>query len=131
MLSRCTFLTLSSTVALAIGLFALACPELLLTSKGVALPNDAAAVWVRELGIVIVALGLVMFLVRRHADSPTLRAVLVGNAVVQLGLFPLELEAFHAGIITRLSGVVPNSVLHVVLAAGFSFFAFTAPRPAR
>jgi len=131
MLSRSTFLTLSSAVALAIGLFALLCPARLLESKGVAVPNDAAAVWVREVGVLIFALGVIMFLVRRHPDSATLRAVLFGNAVVQLGLLPIELEAFHAGVITELSGIVPNSVLHVLLAGGFLGFALTASRPAR
>jgi hypothetical protein len=121
-LRRSTFLTLSSAVALAVGTFAMAAPQALLESKGVALPNEGATIWVRELGVTIFALGLMMFLVRNHADSPTLAAIFVVNAVVQLGLLPIEVVAYHRGVITRLSGIVPNSVLHIVLASGFVTF---------
>jgi hypothetical protein len=122
MLRRSTFLTLSSAVALAVGTFALAAPRALLASKGVALPNEGAAIWVRELGVAIFALGLLMFLVRNHADSPTLAAIFFVNAAVQLGLLPIEIGAYHRQVITRFSGIVPNSALHVVLASGFLIF---------
>ncbi len=121
--SRTMFLTLSAVVALGIGAFALAFPHALLESKGVLLPNAAALLWVRELGVAIFALGVTMLLVRKHDDSPTLRAFLLGNALIQIGLLPLELFAYQERVITLLSGVVPNSVLHVVLASGFLVFA--------
>lgn len=130
-LSRSQFLTFSSAIALAVGFMALAFPHALLAGKGVASPNDAAAVWVREVGVTILALGLMMFLVRKHSDSPTLRAFLFGNALIQLGLLPIEIHAYRQQVITQLSGIVPNSVLHVVLASGFSIFAArmrSAPR---
>jgi hypothetical protein len=116
---RAWFLTLSAPIALAIGSFAIVLPRALLAGKGVALPNEAAVVWVREVGVNVLAVGLVLFLVRRHADSPTLRALLIGNAALQLGLLPIEIAAFYDGVITRASGIVPNSVLHLVLATGF------------
>jgi hypothetical protein len=116
---RPLFLTFSSAVALAVGSFALALPQVLLESKGVALPNEAAVVWVRELGVAIFALGVMLFLVRRHAESPTLRAFLYGNALLQLGLLPIEIAAHQERVLTRVSGIVPNSLLHVVLALGF------------
>ena len=122
-LRRSTFLVFASAIALAVGSFALAFPRTLLEGKGVALPNQAAGLWVREVGVAIFALGVILFLVRKHPDSPTLRALLLGNALVQLGLLPIELAAFHYGVITRLSGIVPNTVLHVVLASGFLTFA--------
>ena len=44
----------------------------------------------------------------------TLRAILIGNLVVQVGLFPIELIAYANGTITKVSGIVPNTTLHVV-----------------
>src|SRR5690242_5737555 len=102
-LGRSLFLAFGSTVALAVGSFALAFPHALLASKGVAPPNAAAAVWVREVGVIIFALGVMMFLVRKHPESPTLRAFFVGNALVQLGLLPIEVEAYRRQLITHLS----------------------------
>lgn len=33
-----------------------------------------------------------------------------------------QLAAYHAGVVTSLAGIIPNSVLHLVLAAGFGWF---------
>ena len=62
-------------------------------------------------------------LLRGQPDSQALRAFLTGNTVLQLGLLAIELVAFAEGVITTLSGVAPNSVLHVALGAGFAYFA--------
>lgn len=121
-MTRTAFLTVASCIALAVGAFAVLAPAALLASKGVA-PSHAAEIWIRELGVALLALAVVAFLVRRLDDSPGLRAFLIGNAVLQLGLFPIELLAYRDGVITRLAGIVPNSVLHVALAAGFAYFA--------
>jgi hypothetical protein len=121
-MKRKTFLSLVSVIAAAVGTLALAAPAALLDSKGV-LPAAATKVWVREVGVLIVALGIMAFLVRGAADSPTLRAFLIGNALVQLGLFPIEILAASAGVLTRVSGIVPNSILHLILAVGFLHFA--------
>ena len=127
-MSRKTFLTIVSIIAVAIGSFALFAPAALLDSKGV-VPSEAANVWCRELGIALVSIGVAAFQMRGHADSPTLRAFLVGNAVLQVGLFPIEILGFANGVITKVSCIVPNSVLHACLAAGFVYFAVRMKNP--
>jgi uncharacterized membrane protein YpjA len=130
-MNRKFFLTFAGVIALMVGTTALSMPWVLLESKGVT-ANPAAEVWMRELGISILALAVVMLWVRGHADSSTLRAFLFGNAVLQLGLLPIELAAHADGVLTKISGVVPNSVLHVVLAFGFIWYAWRMQtRPAR
>jgi hypothetical protein len=119
---RKTFLTVAAAIAVIVGAVALFAPTVLLDSKGVA-PSAAANVWMREVGIAILAIGVASFLVRGHDDSPTLRAFLVGNAVLQVGIFPIELAAYSAGTITKAAGIVPNEILHALLAAGFVFYA--------
>lgn len=86
-------------------------------------PNAAASMWLREVGVVLVAAGVTAFLVRGHGDSPMLQAILIGNLVVQVGLFPIELIAYAT--ITRVSGIVSNTALHVVLASGFAYYLAT------
>lgn len=120
-MKRKTFLTLVSLIELAIGAAALLSPETALEIKGVA-ASDAANVWVREVGVLLVAMGAITFLVRGHEASPTLKAFFVGNIIVQLGLFPIEPVAYAHGTITRLSGIVPNTILHLLLAGGFAFY---------
>jgi hypothetical protein len=126
---RSWFLTLSSFVALGVGVFAVVLPSALLETKGVALPNDAATLWVREVGVTILGQGGLLFLVRKHETSPTLRAVLLANALIQLGLLPLEIWAYHERVLMQVSGIVPNSVLHLLLAIGFLFSARRMPEP--
>jgi hypothetical protein len=125
-LNRTIFLTLASGIAVVVGVFALAAPSVLLASKGIT--SAAAGVWVREVGVLLVAVGISVFMVRHHADSPTLRALLIGNLVVQLGLLPLEVLAYREGIITVLAGIVPNTLIHGLLAGGFGYYAWAMRR---
>jgi len=129
-MTRQTFLTLGAAVALAVAAFALILPEALLDGKGVR-PNPALVVWVREVGVLILAAGITVALVRKAPDSGALRGVLIGNAVLHLGLLPIELLAYAQGVLTKLGGVVPNSALHVALAFGFAVYArrMRLPRP--
>jgi hypothetical protein len=117
------FLSVVGSIALLVGAVALVFPLQLLASKGAA-ATPATVVWVREVGVNILALGLVAVLVRGHPPSPTLRAFLVGNAVVQWGLFPIELGAWTQGVLTELPGIVPNTVLHAVLGTAFAVLAW-------
>jgi len=121
-MSRKSFLTLVSIIAMSVGTVALLLPAALLDSKGVG-PNPAANVWAREVGAALISIAVVAFIVRDHPDSPTMKAFLLGNAVLQLGLLPIEIIALANGTLTKLSGIVPNSVLHVVLAAAFAYYA--------
>lgn len=126
-MNRTLFLTLSSLVALAVGTVATVFPEQLLGSKGVE-PTAAVVCWLRQVGVAILGIGMVAMLVRRHAPSPTMRAFLFGNAAHQLMLAPIEVLAYRDGTITKLSGIVPNTVLHLLLATGFLVFASREPR---
>ncbi|WP_158624997.1 hypothetical protein [Corallococcus terminator] len=121
-MTRTTWFTVTGCIALGVGLFATLLPDLLLEAKGVA-AGPATRIWVREVGVLLLCLAVMAFLVRNHPDSPTMRALLVGNGLVHVGLFPIEIVAWHEGVISRLSGIVPNSAVHVVLAAGFFWFA--------
>ncbi len=126
-MERKWFLTVVAVIAAAVGLFALLAPAALLASKGVA-ASAAGELWAREMGVAILSTGVAAFLMRGHADSASLRAFLIANAVLQLGLFPIEIAAFAAGVVTKASGIVPNEVLHLVLAGGFVHFALRIKR---
>lgn len=118
MVSRYWFLTFASLVAVGVGSAALVAPEALLATKGIA-GNAAAQVWMREVGALLLAVGLIAWCVRSHGDSATLRVLLLGNALLQLAMLPIEVVAHVQGVIPALMGIVPNTLLHVVLAAGF------------
>ncbi len=116
-----TFLSIAAAIALAVGTVAVLFPAALLASKGT-LPSAAADLWMREVGVLLVCIGVVAALVRAHGDTPTMRVLMLGNLLVQLGLLVTEVLGYASGVITLLSGLVPNAVLHVVLAAGFAYY---------
>ncbi len=124
-MKRSTFLLGAALVALAVGGFALLAPTTLLATKGV--NSGPTNVWVQQVGVFLIATSITVFLVRHHGDSPTLKAILIGNLIVQIGLFVIEVLAFIAGTIAFLSGIVGNSVVHVLLATGFAYYALTMP----
>ena len=124
-MTQARFLGLAALIALAVGLFALVLPETLLASKGV--PDVAGTrIWVRETGVALIAIGVMAMMIRHQPDSPTMRAFMAGNLLLQIGLFLCEAIGFAQGVITQASGVIPNLCLHLLLALGFLFF-FSKP----
>jgi hypothetical protein len=119
-MTRTTLFTITGMTALSIGTLALVAPGVLLETIKVAAPSASASVMARTTGVLLIAVGLLDLLVRRHAESPTLRAVVIVNLVVQLALLPIDPLAFAAGTFATLGSFVPNTVLHVLLAAAFA-----------
>jgi len=120
-MSRQIFLTIASIIAFSVGLFAILFPITLLESKGVE-PLAGTLVWTRETGLLLLTIGVIAFSVRKHETSETLKTFLFGNIIIQIGLFVIELLAYFNGTITKLSGIIPNLTLHILLAIGFIHF---------
>jgi hypothetical protein len=120
-MTRKTFLTIASTIATTVGIFALLFPVILQESKGTQ-PNAATYVWTSEVGLVLIAIGVMAFLIRGEENSPALRAFFIGNLIIQIGLFAIEFIAYGNGVISKLEGVLPNLALHVLLAFGFAYY---------
>lgn len=119
---RRRFLTFVACVAFAVGALAIVSPATLLTGKG-ANAGAVAVTMMREVGVLIVASGLLAALVRSHPASTTLRAILGANAFLQLAIFPIEIVAHVEGTFPVLAGILPNSVFHLIAAGGFVYFA--------
>ncbi len=121
-MSRKAFLTMTSFVALLVGGLALAAPAVLLGSVKFAAPSASANVMARTVGVLLIAVGVLNFLVRDHEDSRTMRAVLIANLALQLLILPIDPLAYASGTFHTLGSFVPNTILHVVLAGGFVFY---------
>lgn len=121
-MTRSTFLCVAATIALLIGGLALLAPGFLLAELKHAEVTPAAVVMARTVGVLLLCVGALALLVRRHPDSPTMRAVLLANLLVQLGLVPIDPLAWHGGAFHTLGSFVPNTLVNLALAAGFAFF---------
>jgi hypothetical protein len=121
-MTRKTFLTITSLVALTIGAVVLTMPGSFIASVKGTDGAGAASVMARTVGILLVAIGLLDFLVRGHGDGPTMRAILATNLFLQLGILPIDPLAYATGTYPTLVSFVPNTALHVLLAGGFAHF---------
>ena len=119
-MTRKTLLTITAITAIAVGALALLAPGVLIEKIKVADPSATANVMARTAGVLLVVIGLLNLLVRGHGDSPTMRAILTVNLVLQLGILPIDPLAFVSGTFTTLGSFMPNTILHVLLAAGFA-----------
>jgi hypothetical protein len=119
-----TLFTFLSAVGVLVGVLAVLRPGQFLESKG-ATVAPAAVLWMRQVGVLIFAQGLTAFLLRNEPLGPATRAFLTGAGVTQLGLLPLEIAGYVRGALTKLRGIVPNSVLHAVLGVVLLYRAFT------
>lgn len=119
-MSRKLLLSVTAVTASAVGTFALLAPGALIGAVKLATPSPAAEVMARTVGVLLISVGLLDFLVRAHADSPSLRAILVANLFLQLAILPIDPLAYATGVYATPAAFVPNTILHVVLAAGFA-----------
>lgn len=121
MISRSALLTLTAAIAATIGGLALIAPEFLIETVKAAPGAPSASVMARTVGVLLVAFAVLNFSVRKAPDSPTVRGILLANLVNQLLLLPIDPIAYAEGTFTGLGSFVPNTVLHLALAAAFAY----------
>lgn len=119
-MNRKLFLTIAAIIAFLVGGLSLLAPDVLLTTVKVAVPNPAALVMARTVGVLLLTVGLMGFLIRGHDDSPTMEAFLKANLFLQLALIPIDPLAYMNGTFTTFGSFVPNTILHILLAIGFA-----------
>lgn len=129
-MTRSLFLTLAGLIALGVGLISSLAPGFLLTVMKGAATTPAAEVMARTTGVLLIFAGVLSILVRRHPPSPTLRSVLLANALLQAMLLPIDPLAFASGAFNTLGSFLPNLVLHSVLLLGFVLCLRSMPKVA-
>ncbi len=121
-MKRSTFLTIASMIALAVGLFALCAPGVLIENVKMAAPSEVANVMARTVGVLLITIGVLAFLVRNHEDSPTLRAILIANLLLQVAILPIDPIAYTKGVYGSPGSFIPNTLIHILLAVGFAYY---------
>ena len=121
-MNRTIFLTTAGIIALIIGSLALIAPNFLITQAKLAEANAAAEVMARTVGVLLITVGILNILIRKHADSATLKSVLIANLILQLLIVPIDPIAFYNGTFHTLGSFVPNTIIHILLATGFAYY---------
>lgn len=121
-MTRRLLLSAFALIPLIIGSIAMLAPQFLLAVLKGADPSPAAEVMARTAGVLLVAIGGLNLAVAGHERSPTLRAVLAFDLAVQLLLLPVDPLGWWSGAFVGLSSFVPNTALHLILAAAFGWW---------
>jgi len=127
-MSRKIFLTIVACVALLIGCFALVAPSVLIEQVKYAAPSPTADVMARTVGVLLISFGVLNFLVRNHGDSPTMKSILIANALLQIGIMPIDPYAYYTGVFGDMSAFVPNTILHILVFSGFIYYLVKMPK---
>ncbi|TYC64085.1 hypothetical protein FMN63_28060 [Stappia sp. BW2] len=121
-MSRRTFLTFASFVACTIGVIAAVFPMTLLVDMKSAVPGDTGLVMARTAGVFLLSFGVLNFLARGDADSPTMTNLLLANALLQVLILPVDPLAYAMGVYGSVMSFIPNTILHVGLLFGFLYY---------
>jgi hypothetical protein len=119
-MSRKTFLTVLAFIAATIGMIATFAPMVILNSKGVH-GNFVATIWVREVGVLLFAVGALNYWMRSSIDQSAIMAVLSTNLIIQASLLPIEVIAYMQGWLS-FAGIAPNTILHSVLVIALAYY---------
>jgi hypothetical protein len=106
---------IGGVAALVFGLALFVSPESMLAGFGLATPV-AAKVLSRDVGATLIGLGVINWMAR-NASGETLRALLVGNVVVQA--LELLVNAYEIAVQDLPTQAAPGLVIHLVLGAIF------------
>ena len=109
-------LTLGAVLAWIFGGMLLLAPGPFFAPVGIVV-DDKVATIAQNQGAALIAIGLIDFLARKVTDAAALRAVLVGNLVVQLLALGIVVRALTLGIFP--SHGAPAVAVHLVLGTLF------------
>ena len=128
-MKRAHFLVLAGVVATFFGLSMIAAPDQLLKNM-TTMPSESAERVLQWMGVTLLALGAINILSRNDAGSPALRAVLIGNIVLHVLGFGIDVWHHMVGFV-NISGVITGGVVHLGLIAGFAFYLSKLPASTR
>jgi len=72
-------------------------------------------------GCGLIAIGIIIFLARNDQGSQALKAIMIGNILLHVLAFGVDLYQFNIDFI-KSSGLIMGAVVHGLLIFGFSFY---------
>ena len=108
-------LTIGAIAAAVLGLLLALAPVQMLSGFGLAAPNEAV-VLSRDVGVTLLGLAVINWLAK-DATGPAVRAVLLGNVVVQMLELVVNSIEIASGALP--SKAAPGLLIHIVLGAVF------------
>jgi hypothetical protein len=125
-MKRKTFLVIASVVALLFAVIMIAAPGKVMQSQGLTADEPVKAT-LQFLGVMILAVAIITYLSRNDPGSIALRAVLIGSIVVHVLSMAMDWITYARGVFSQVSGIIPGTVVHTLLAIGFIYYLVKLP----
>jgi hypothetical protein len=123
-MTRKQFLLVAGVLALFFGASMLLAPQQMLANMAVDAPEARRVL--QWMAVTLLAIGCINILSRDDPGSAALRAVLVGNIVLHVLGFGIDVYHHSLGFV-QTSGVVMGAVVHGLLTAGAAYFLVKLP----
>jgi hypothetical protein len=120
-MKRQTFLTIAAVVGALPAVLMITAPAKMMERMG-SQPNDTTNVLLQILGAMIFSVSVTLFLARKDEGSIALRAIIIGNIIVDIGSIPIDWIAYQRGIFTQLSSLIPSTITHIIFVIGFIYY---------
>jgi hypothetical protein len=125
-MKRSTFLAISAVLAFLFGVGFLFFPQQNVSAFGID-ATPAVVSFARAVGSMLLALGVLNWMVRREPMSGALRAILWANLIIQAIDAVLNVMDITGGVVSPAGGWFGEAV-HVLLAASFAYYLFSPAR---
>ena len=119
-MKRQTFLTIAAAVGALFSIVMIASPDKMMEGMGTT-TSPVTTVVLQVVSVMLFSLSIITFLARKDEGSVALRAIIIGSIVMHLVLLPIDWIAYQKGIFTQISGIIPGTIVHFVLTAGFIY----------
>jgi hypothetical protein len=127
-MNRSRFLLVAGLLAVFFGLTMLASPGTMLMNMARDAPD--ARLVLQWMGVVLLSVGVINILARNDPGSSALRAVMLGNILLHVLGFGIDVYHHLLGFV-QASGVIMGGIVHGVLVAGFTYYLGGAKMPGR
>jgi hypothetical protein len=118
-MTRSRFLLVAGILALFFGASMIAAPQQMLTNMAV--DAKEARMVLQWMGVTLLAIGCINIFSRNDAGSPALRAVLIGNLVLHVLGFGIDVYHHFLGFV-QASGVIMGGIVHGLIGAGSAYY---------
>ena len=117
-MKRQTFLTIAAALGTLFSLYMFLAPAKMMEGMGVQ-SNDTINVILQVMCVMLFTIAFITFLARRDEGSIALRAIIIGSIMMHIISIPIDWVAYQRGIFTQISGLIPGTIIHIILCVGF------------
>ena len=117
-MKRQTFLTIAAALGTLFSLYMFFAPAKMMEGMGVQ-SNDTINVILQVMCVMLFTIAVITFLARRDEGSIALRAIIIGSIMMHIISIPIDWVAYQRGIFTQISGLIPGTIIHIILGVGF------------